>query len=73
MSHAWKRAARTFAQTAIGIFLALAVPSEAAGIPTYDVLHSAVLAAGWGGFVAVLAWAHNALEDHGTIRPRLKE
>ena len=57
------RAARTFLQAFIGVFIALTATSGIAEVPSLDTLQKAGLAALWAGFVALLSFAQNALED----------
>jgi len=63
----FSRAARTFLQAFIGVFLALTVTGGIAEVPTLDVLQRAALAALWAGFVAVVTWLQNALEEDGFL------
>jgi hypothetical protein len=58
------RAVRTFVQSFIGIFLALIVSGNATStVPDFTFLKTTALAAAWGGFIALLSFIQNALED----------
>lgn len=63
----WKdvasRAARTFLQAFLGVFLALTATTGISEVPTLGTLQKAGLAALWAGFVAVCALAQNVIED----------
>lgn len=60
------RAARTFVQAFLGVFLtAVAGPQWAPGaVPSLSTLHAAGLAALFAGVVAGLSALQNAVEDH---------
>ena len=58
------RATRTFVQSFIGIFLALVVSGNTTStVPDFTFIKTAALAAAWGGFIALLSFIQNALED----------
>lgn len=57
------RAIRSFMQSFLGIFLALTMTSGIDQVPDVDALKRAGLAALWGGFVALMSFAQNAIED----------
>lgn len=57
------RAIRTFLQSFLGIFLALSMTSGIDQVPDVDALKRAGLAALWGGFVALITFIQNAIED----------
>jgi hypothetical protein len=82
MTDAVRRALRTFAQAFIGTFILVAVP-WATNIVTaivnakpyeldFNVLQSAGIAGVFAGGIAIVSWVQNALEDHGTVKPMLK-
>lgn len=57
------RATRSFFQSFIGIFLALTMTTGIDQVPDVDALKRAGLAALWGGFVALMSFAQNYLEE----------
>lgn len=57
------RALRTFLQSFLGIFLALSMTTGIDQVPDVDALKRAGLAALWGGFVALVTFVQNSLED----------
>ena len=72
-SDALRRAARTFLQSFLGVFLSLMVtPNLADQVPQYGALKTAALAAGWAGVIAVLTAIQNALEDNTAFPAILK-
>lgn len=77
MSDALRRGLRSFLQVFIGAFLAtngLAAIGQDGAIDATDIalLTKAVVSAATAGFVALLVWAQNALEDKGAIPAVLK-
>ena len=69
MNDAARRALRTFIQAFLGVLLTSGVLSAMTthGIVDWTVLKKVFLAAFAAGITALLSWAQNALEDHGTI------
>lgn len=61
MKDALRRAARTFLQSFLGVFL-LSFPVGSA-LPSEDMFQRVVIAAAFAGFIAVLSWLQNALEE----------
>lgn len=71
-----KRGLRTFFQSFTGIFMATMATSQvvaANGVPHLAVVWAAVMAAAWGGVIAVIAYVQNMLEDKEVIPAVLKE
>ena len=82
MNDSTRRALRTFLQAFVGTFILVAVP-WATDIVTsivqaepyelnFDVLQSAGIAAVFAGFIALLSWAQNYLEDNTNTPAILK-
>jgi hypothetical protein len=61
MQDAVIRGARTFLQAFLGTFLALT--TGITGAPEGEALQTALVAAGWAGVIAAVAFAQNALEE----------
>jgi hypothetical protein len=60
-------------QSFIGIFLAaVTTPQLTGAIPGISTVRAAVISAAWGGFIAVLSWIQNSLEDAGTVPAMLR-
>lgn len=63
MRESLNRAIRTFLQAFLGVFLAQWGTVAATGAPAPEVYATLLVSAGLSGFIAVLSWLHNALEE----------